>query len=75
MNSGKHIRAGMVVNDWQDVGSNWLPYVGVANLIETILKAHESGGSLLAKVGNSAVILDPAGAAIGIHQIDDGGKK
>lgn len=62
--SKKHIRAGMVVHDWQNLDANWLPYIGVKDISKAILKIYEAGGTLLVKAGKSAVIDDVTGAAI-----------
>jgi predicted enzyme related to lactoylglutathione lyase len=60
-------RAGMVELRWQGIEANWLPYVKVDKLDEQITRAQELGGTLILKSGDTAVIMDPTGAAIGIQ--------
>lgn len=73
--SDHNIRAGMVVYSWEDVAPNWLPYIGVKDVVKTIRMAYDAGGNLLIKSGKSAVIEDPTGAAIGIFEIGNGGQQ
>jgi uncharacterized protein len=54
------------------VTPNWLPFVRVSNVSESVAKARELGGKILVEPkpelldGRVAVIADPTGAAIGI---------
>jgi predicted enzyme related to lactoylglutathione lyase len=54
---------------------NWLPYLHVANLNETLTKVTANGGKLLVKPntrvynGKLAIIADPGDAAVGIVQM------
>ena len=59
--------AGLVELDWEGLEDNWLPYFKVADLDRSIATARESGGSLVLKSGNVAVLADPTGAAFGIQ--------
>lgn len=70
---GDKIRAGVTELEWNDVKPTWLPFVGVDNLRETVLKAIDLGGTLLAHNETAAVMLDPGGAAIGLQLLPDGG--
>jgi uncharacterized protein len=66
------------------VTPNWLPFVRVSNVSESVAKARELGGKILVEPkpelldGRVAVIADPTGAAIGIlewnGQPAEGGK-
>ena len=67
------IKAGMTLVDWDDLESTWLPYIGVDNLREAVLKAISLGGTLLVHTETAAVVLDPAGAAIGLQLLPGGG--
>lgn len=70
---GDKIRAGLTEIDFDDVKPTWLPFVGVDNLRETVLKAINLGGTLLAHNETAAIMLDPGGAAIGLQLLTDGG--
>ena len=59
--------------DWDDVKPTWLPFVGVDNLREVVLRAIDSGGTILAHTETAAVILDPGGAAVGLQLLPEGG--
>ena len=56
----------------QPVQPNWLPFVRVKNVTESVAQAKELGGKALIEPrpelldGKVAVIADPTGAAIGI---------
>jgi predicted enzyme related to lactoylglutathione lyase len=67
--------AGLVPISWTDIESTWLPYIGVSNLRSAVLKAIRLGGTLLAYDETAAVILDPSGAAIGLHLLPTTGGK
>lgn len=64
-------RAGLVVVDLEGIESNWLPYVRVADMARTLEQARSHGGSVLLERGDVAVLLDPAGAAIGVQRSDE----
>ena len=70
---GDKIRGGVTELEWDDVKPTWLPFVGVNNLREVVLKAIDSGGTLLAHTETAAVILDPGGAAVGLQLLPEGG--
>lgn len=70
---GGKIRGGVTELEWDDVKPTWLPFVGVDNLRETVLKVIDSGGTVLAHTETAAVILDPGGAAIGLQLLPSGG--
>ena len=70
---GDKIRGGVTELEWDDVKPTWLPFVGVANLRETVLKVIDSGGTLLVHTETAAVVLDPGGAAIGLQLLPGGG--
>ena len=71
---GDKIRAGLVVVSWEDLESTWLPYIGVSDLREAVLKAMDLGGTLLAHTESAAVVLDPSGAAIGLQLLEQKGE-
>ena len=70
---GDKIRGGVTELDWDDVKPTWLPFVGVDNPREVVLRAIDSGGTLLAHTETAAVILDPGGAAVGLQLLPEGG--
>ena len=70
---GDKIRGGVTELEWDDVKPTWLPFVGVDNLRQVVLKAIDSGGTLLAHTETAAVVLDPGGAAIGLQLLPGGG--
>jgi hypothetical protein len=70
---GDKIRGGVTELDWDDVKPTWLPFVGVDNLREVVLRAIDTGGTLLAHTETAAVILDPGGAAVGLQLLPEGG--
>jgi predicted enzyme related to lactoylglutathione lyase len=73
-------RAGVVKIPWDDVKPNWIPYIAVKDITETIDKAEALGGRVLIKPPKEirdnplAIIADPAGAVFGIQQIRDSEK-
>ena len=74
MRKGDRHRAGMVKLPWQRVEPGWLPYLLVDNVKEIAERTIRLGGRiLLAPEGvhhhGSAVIADPAGAAIAIQSL------
>ena len=68
-------RAGVVKILWDDVKPNWIPYVAVKDVMETIGKAEALNGKLLIQPSKEirenplAIIADPSGAVFGIQQI------
>jgi len=61
-------RAGMVELLEQRVDPNWLPYVRVADVDETVRRAEAHGGRVLLRSADVAVLMDPAGAAVGVQR-------
>jgi predicted enzyme related to lactoylglutathione lyase len=67
-------RAGMVKLPFKDVEPNWLPYLLVANVKETIDSIEKHGGSLVMAPGASAdqvttaIVSDPTGGVFAIQQ-------
>ena len=59
-------RGGLVSVPASQIEPNWLPYVLVRDLDQTIGKARELGASVLAREPGAAILLDPTGAAVGI---------
>ncbi len=66
------VKGGMVVYPWEDVESNWLPFVGVVDLPQSVSRAIRLGATLLAYAESAAVIQDPGGAAIGLQLLAKG---
>lgn len=70
-------RAGLVKIPWDDVTPNWIPYVAVPDLKETIEKVEALGGTLLIKPPQElrknplAIVADPSGSVFGIQQMSD----
>ena len=68
-------RAGVLEVPATDILPNWLPYVRVNNIVDSIVKTTQLGGTVILEPsmeiynGKLAVILDPTGAAIGIIEI------
>lgn len=67
-------RAGILQNPHPETGSFWMPYVLVNHCDQTLTKAKELGAQVIVPaydvtdVGRFAVLVDPAGAALGIVQ-------
>jgi len=59
--------AGLVELQWEGLEDNWLPYFKVAELDRSIETARKSGGKLILKSGNVAILTDSTGAAFGIQ--------
>ena len=70
-------RAGVVKISRDDVKPNWIPYIAVEDVLQTIAKTEKWGGKLLIKSSEEmrdnplAIIADPSGAVFGIQQIRD----
>lgn len=58
---------GLLKLPWENVKSNWLPYVHVEDVAATARRAVQLGGKVLAQNKDTAVLQDPEGAAIGIQ--------
>lgn len=66
-----HAFAGVVELRWEEVEPNWLPYVKVDDLDETIRRATKLGGILILRHENVAVIADPSGGVFGIQMVKE----
>ena len=70
-------RAGVVKIPWDDVKPNWIPYIAVKDVRQTITQAEKLGGRLLIKPSKEmrdntlAIVADPSGAVFGIQQLRD----
>lgn len=70
-------RAGVAKITWDEDKPNWIPYIAVKDVLQTIAQAEEMGGRLLIKPSEEmrsnplAIIADPSGAVFGIQQIPD----
>lgn len=70
--TGDTARAGMVKIPFEHVDPIWLPYVRVADVEKTLERSGELGGELFFRLGDTAILLDPAGAAVGVQQVSEG---
>lgn len=61
-------RGAVVKMPFTGIEASWVPYVGVESLDRAIEDCKQSGGSLMIREGDAAILLDPAGAAIGIKE-------
>lgn len=74
LRAGETPRAGVVDNPFDHVGTNWLPYVRVADPGAVAARATELGGRVLVEPaedrrrGTAAIIADPTGAAFTIQR-------
>lgn len=74
-------RGGIVKIPWEDVESEWIPYVAVKDVGSVTAKVKELGGKILLEPeiesidGRVAIIADPCGAVLGLQQIDGGGNQ
>ena len=68
-------RGGIVSIPWKTVKPEWIPYITVDKVLQTVIKAQELGGKVLltpdmsVKEGRVAIIADPTGAVFGIQQL------
>ena len=67
LGSGGKPKAGLISIAGEAVRPAWVPYVAVRDLKASIKRAEALGGKLIAIDNDAAIILDPAGAAIGLH--------
>ncbi len=65
--SGGEPRAGLISIAGEAVRPAWVPYIAVRDLKASIKRAESLGGKLIAFDNDAAIILDPVGAAIGLH--------
>jgi len=70
-------RAGLARITWDEDKPNWIPYIAVQDVEQTIAQAEKMGGSVLINASEEmrdnplAIIADPSGAVFGIQQIQD----
>lgn len=67
--TGDSSRSGVVRIPFKHVDPIWLPYVRVADIEQTIAHSAQLGGQLFFRFGDGAILLDPAGAAVGVQQV------
>lgn len=71
---GRH-RAGIVPTQWKDMTPEWIPYIAVDNLLSILTRVEKYGGKVLTSPdmstpeGRVALIADPSGAIVGVHQV------
>jgi predicted enzyme related to lactoylglutathione lyase len=74
MKKGEKTRAGIVLNPFEGVRPNWLPYVRVKDPAVLTEKVERLGGKVVLaprediRKGSVALIIDPSGAAIAIQR-------
>lgn len=74
LSSGDRIRTGIARNPWPDVEPNWLVYVYVESVQQTVAEAQRAGGFVLLapshdwEDGRIALIEDPTGGVLAIQQ-------
>ena len=66
--TGNKDRGGLIYVPRAQASPMWLPYVLVRDLDATIAKATDLGAKLAERQQNVAILIDPAGAAIGLAQ-------
>lgn len=62
-------RAGVVELPFKQVDDNWLPYIRVADTEQAVKRAVSLGGEILLRKGDTAVLVDPMGAAFGVQAL------
>ena len=67
LGSGGKPKAGLISIAGEAVRPAWVPYIAVRDLKASIKRAESLGGKLIAFDNDAAIILDPVGAAIGLH--------
>jgi predicted enzyme related to lactoylglutathione lyase len=69
-------RATIVSLPWNDVKPNWIPYIPVANVADTMQRIVGAGGGVLVQSGGSgsaaavAIVMDPTGGVFAIQQTE-----
>jgi predicted enzyme related to lactoylglutathione lyase len=69
-------RATIVSLPWDDVEPNWIPYMPVANVADTVQRIVGAGGGVLVQSGGSgnapavAIVMDPTGGVFAIQQTE-----
>ena len=67
-------RASVVKKTWADVSPNWLPYLLVEDVNETLKSIEKHGGSVVLYTANDssnanvAIVADPTGGVFALHQ-------
>lgn len=69
LQSGDQMGAGIVELQWPDLEDNWVPYIKVDNVDQTVEKARNLGAKLITQDKNVALLFDPTGAVFGIQKI------
>jgi predicted enzyme related to lactoylglutathione lyase len=59
-------RAG-VIQAPEEVHAQWLPYVRVADVVAAAARAEALGARVVLQDDDAAILVDPTGAAIGVH--------
>ena len=71
-------RTTIVQLPWDDVDANWIPYIPVANLSDTLRRVNDAGGAVLVTPDDSkpsvdvAIVMDPTGGVFAIQQAEFG---
>ena len=71
-------RATIVPLPWDDVDPNWIPYIPVSNVADTLQRITGAGGSVLLKSDDSgdsvdvAIVMDPTGGVFAIQRAEFG---
>jgi predicted enzyme related to lactoylglutathione lyase len=69
------VRATVVALPWDDVEPNWLPYIPVASVTDTLHRIVAAGGTVLEKTGGSdeaaavAIVMGPTGGVFAIQEV------
>ena len=69
LKKGSRAYGGVVELRWEEVEPNWLPYIKVDDLEETISQAEKLEGILILRIENVAIIADPSGGVFGIQMV------
>ena len=72
--SGGFARGGIMAKRSAETSATWLPYIRVADLNASVIKAKAAGGRVLLQplsmnLATVAIIADPTGAPVGIVQV------
>ena len=71
-------RANVVKLPWDDVEANWVPYIPVANVVETLQQIVAAGGAVMLQAeaseisGEVAIVVDPTGGVFAVQQMRAG---
>lgn len=76
---GKAVGGMMEINDgwgenWQKIPSNWMTYIAVEDIAESVKKIKENGGNICIApfdapgIGKMSVVTDPSGIAFSVIQ-------